>query len=636
MGLTLLFDLVAVFGFGLLLVLLYQTQRNLFGHPSRIFLTGFAALYLGIGIANMLRHGGIVDVLGKYEYLAELLFPPIFLFFVFPVFSLYIFSIFMRQDMVRRLQAEEDIRVSESRYRQLFENSLEGRCLLRNNRVVSANDTFWQLFGSDHAEEFMAAPLEQFLPDTQRDRFMRCLESQVGRRQECCREFEIQRPDGQRRAVEMLCSSVDAGNETLIQCAFHDITEMKRIEREIENTRLFLQSVIDGITDAVMVIDRHFRVKLMNRAVSQLYAVPAQAVERRFCYQISHDSDRPCAEQGEACPLNQVIESGKPVMMVHRHRRHDGSPVMLEIVASPIIGADGVVNGIIEVGRDVTEKLRLAEEKKRFSARIMQEQKEQSIAVLARGMAHDFNNLLAMVQGNVELLQMDGSERQKKPLDLIGKAAGRMVELTSQLSAYAKEGKYQEKVIRLSDKVEEALQMLGSDLLTDIEIEKSIPGEQWTVTADPAQILQLILNLLQNAIEAIGKAKGTISITIENRPQMDEWECSQHLEHPPGDYVHLRVVDSGQGIADQMQHTLFEPFVSSKALGRGLGLAAALGIAHNHGGCITAQSIPGRGAVFHVFLPAREGVGLGQPVTGALQDDGRKLPANEQRVPLVH
>ncbi len=623
MGLTLFFDLVAVFGFGLLLLLIYQTQRNLFGHPSRFFLSAFAGLYLAVGIANMLRHGGIIDLLGKYEYLAELLFPPVFLFFVFPVFSLYIFSIFMRQDMVRRLQAEEDIRVSESRYRQLFENSLEGRCLLRDNRMVSVNEMFLHLFGNDNAEEFLDARLEEFLPEAERDRFQLCLEAQVGKKQECCREFEIQRADGKRRTVEMLCSSVAAGHETLVQCAFHDITDMKRIEREIENTRLFLQSVIDGITDAVMVIDRNYQVKLMNEAVSRLYAVPGQDAGVRFCYQISHNLERPCGENGEGCPLTKIIETGMPVLTVHRHRRHDGSPVMLEIAASPIIGVDGTVSGIIEVGRDVTEKLRLAEEKKRFSARILQEQKEQSVAVLARGMAHDFNNLLAMVQGNVELLQMDAGSRQAKHLELIGQAAARMVELTSQLSAYAKEGKYQEKAIRLSEKIEEALQMLGGEIQNDIAIEKDIPADQWPVMADPAQILQLILNLLQNAFEAIGGEKGKVTITIENRHHMDEWECSQQMEHPAGDYVHLKIADSGRGIADQMQQTLFEPFVSTKALGRGLGLAAALGIAHNHGGCITAQSVVGRGAVFHVFLPAMNKSAQLQPPASGM-NAGRK------------
>lgn len=604
MGLTLLFDLVAVFGFGLLLLLLYQTQRNLLGHPSRFFLTFFAGLYLVIGIANLLRHGGIVDLLGRYEFLAELLFPPVFLFFVFPVFSLYIFSIFMRRDMVSRLQAEEDIRISESRYRQLFENSLEGRCLLRAGKVVSANENFLLLFGGSELQAFLSTPLQDYLPSAQRDRFLRCVEAQVGHQQECCREFDIQRADGQYRTVEMLCSEVEAGNETLVQCAFHDITALKRIEQEIEQTRHFLQSVIDGITDSVMVIDRNYRVKLMNEAVSSLYSIPQSTAASRYCYQISHNSDKPCAENGEACPLDQVIEEKKPTLMVHRHVRHDGSAVMLEIAASPIIGADGEVSGIIEVGRDVTEKMRLAEEKKRFSARIMQEQKEQSVAVLARGMAHDFNNLLGTVQGNVELLQMDAAEGQPNFLASIAEAVSRMVELTSQLSAYAKEGKYQEKEMLLSDKLEEALQMLGVEGKPMLEVERNIDPQQWQISADPNQVLQLLMNLLLNAIEAIGDKEGKITLTIDNRSGMDEWECSGQQQHPPGHYVHLLISDTGGGIPDKLLDSLFEPFVSSKALGRGLGLAAALGIAHNHGGCITAQSIPGRGANFHVFFPA--------------------------------
>jgi len=603
-GLTLLFDLVAVFGFGLLLTLLYQTQRNLLGHPSRLFLVLFAGLYLGIGIANLLRHGGVVDLLGRYEFLAELLFPPVFLFFVFPVFTLYVFSIFMRRDMVRRLQAEEDIRISESRYRQLFENSLEGRCLLRDGKVVSANDPFLELFGVNSLDNLSGTPLVQQLHAAQRQRFLNCIEAQVGDRQECGREFVIERADGEQRTVEMLCSSVDAGRDALVQLAFHDITEMKRFEQEIEHTRLFLQSVIDGITDAVMVIDSRYRVMLMNEAVSQLYSVPREAGVSRFCHQISHNSEIPCDQNGEDCPLSKVIAGGKPVLMVHRHLRHDGSPVMLEIAASPIISADGAIQGIIEVGRDVTEKMRLAEEKKRFEERVLHEQKEQSVAVLARGMAHDFNNLLGTVQGNVELLQMDAVSGQQPFLTSINHAISRMVELTSQLSAYAKEGKYQEKEIHLAEKVEKALKLIESQQPEGIVVKKNYADDLWPITADPAQILQLLLNLLQNALEAIDERRGRIEIKLENREKMDEWECSMHQQHPAGDYVHLRISDNGPGIPEQLKNSLFEPFVSSKALGRGLGLAAALGIAHNHGGCITAQSIPDRGSTFHVFLPS--------------------------------
>ena len=201
---------------------------------------------------------------------------------------------------------------------------------------------------------------------------------------------------------------------------------------------------------------------------------------------------------------------------------------------------------------------------------------------------------------------MDAGEGQQPFLGSIARAVGRMVELTSQLSAYAKEGKYQEKEIFLSDKLEEALRMLGVDSNEKIKVEKNIDAGQWKILADPNQVLQLLMNLLLNAIEAIGDKEGGIVLTLENRSRMDMWECSGHQQHPSGNYVHLRIGDSGGGIPDKLRESLFEPFVSSKALGRGLGLAAALGIAHNHGGCITAQSIPGRGATFHVFFPSRE------------------------------
>lgn len=728
MHLTLLFDIVSLVGFGLLILLVYRTQRNLLGHPARVFLTIFAGLYLMAGVANLLRHGGITTFLARYEYIAELLFPPLFLFFIFPIFSLYIFSLFMKQDMMQRMQAEEGIRESEARYRHLFEHSLEGRCLMQDGKIVAANRPMLKLFGAASLEDLAAEPLAERIESGQKGEFCEFLESvAVARDALCCQEYEVVRPDGSRRQMEMMAGTVDLGTEKALQCSFHDITlrtqaevslkrakeewertfeavpdlvaildkegrvlrvnrafashldctpehlvgvdfeeavhrnsgegletmpvrqqngmvmpageqyehssrghylvsmtplrdehntiigyvrvarditELKTAEKKLQDAQAFLQSIIDGVTDSIMVIDHNHDVLLMNDTVSRVHAVPRDDERSLKCHRVSHQREEPCQGDEHPCPLETVLADGSPKTFLHKHLKHDGSDFMLEIVASPVRNQQGEVTGIIEVGRDVTVKMRLEEEKKRLEERIVHQQQEQAIAVLARGMAHDFNNLLGSIQAGLELLEMEeAGESKRSVLAVMENSTQRMVELTNQLMAYAKEGKYQDRELSLPTLIDDVLAAIGIFKKPTLRVEKTIATDLWPIQADPGQIRQLFANVLVNAIEAMESDGGLLYIEADNRLAKEEWECHQHQLHPAGDYVHFCVRDTGKGISSDMAGQLFDPFVSTKGLGRGLGLAAAIGIVHNHGGCMTAQSFAGKGTAFHIFLP---------------------------------
>jgi nitrogen-specific signal transduction histidine kinase len=247
------------------------------------------------------------------------------------------------------------------------------------------------------------------------------------------------------------------------------------MQNELEATRAFLQSIIDGVTESIMVIDKDYRIRLINKAATEVNEVDLPLPESLLCYKVSHQAGEPCQGDEHPCPLQKVIEIKQPVTLVHTHKRADGTEYAVEISASPIIGRDGEISGIIEVGRDITEKLRLEKEEKEFRARLFQQQKEQSIAQIAKGIAHDFNNLLGTVIGNVDLLQMGNVPKEDECgiVEAIGSAAHRMSDLTTQLLAYAKGGTYKLEQFVINSLILQTLKFSHTELKFHIPWQKT-------------------------------------------------------------------------------------------------------------------------------------------------------------------
>ena len=143
--------------------------------------------------------------------------------------------------------------------------------------------------------------------------------------------------------------------------------------------------------------------------------------------------------------------------------------------------------------------------------------------------------------------------------------------------------------------------MTRREMKAEIDIIESLDGGLWPVDADRSQIGQVIINIIDNAVESVGQSGGRIEVRTGNVPNKPAWDCPLS-QHPAGDYVHVSISDSGPGIPNDMQKKIFEPFFTTKFMGRGLGLASASGIMLNHGGCLSVES-SGNGATFHIYLP---------------------------------
>lgn len=259
---------------------------------------------------------------------------------------------------------------------------------------------------------------------------------------------------------------------------------------------------------------------------------------------------------------------------------------------------------------DITERKLAEEERQRFEAQVQQTQKLESLGVLAGGIAHDFNNLLMAILGNADLAMQDVSDLSPAypMLEEIGRAARRAAELCKQMLAYSGKGKFVVRAFDLSQIVREMEHMIQVSISKKAVLRVDLTPGLPTIEADASQIRQVVMNLTINASEAIGDRSGVISVTT-GMMSCDEDYLRNTLiasDLPPGEYVFLEVQDTGCGMDPETISHVFEPFYTTKFTGRGLGLAAVLGIVRGHHGAIKIYSEIGRGTTFKILFPACE------------------------------
>jgi len=419
-------------------------------------------------------------------------------------------------------------------------------------------------------------------------------------------EVNVKLPSGNIVFHHILFSPVkdDLGRISKIRGTVQDITERKKNENVIKAAHTHLQSIINGVAESIIVVDTDYRIKMMNEVASRKYTGNAPLNDVKFCYQLNHQLNEPCSGENHTCPMQIVAETKKPCTVTHIHLEKGNLSYSIELTASPIINENGQLTGIIEVGRDITERKLLEEEQNKLQLRLFEQQKIESLATLAGGVAHDFNNILMSVLGSAELLQrkMDPEGEIQKYIGLIIKSVHRMSHLTYQLLAYAKGGKYQPKIISLNKIVKESLALSHMGKAPELTSSLHLVEDLWPIFADPNQMIQMLVNLFTNAFEAMEDTGGCLTVKTSNMVKKEKWEDLFHNIYPAGEYIRVQISDTGVGIPEETQKRIFEPFFTTKFLGRGLGLAAVAGIAQNHGGSILVESSPNGGATFSIFL----------------------------------
>ena len=303
--------------------------------------------------------------------------------------------------------------------------------------------------------------------------------------------------------------------------------------------------------------------------------------------------------QGDRERLVRELESSGEARGLEMKFKIKGGTILTVLMFARVIQIEGEPY-ILNVLTDVTERRRLR-------VQIEQARKMEAIATLAAGIAHEFNNALTGIIGNLDLLELvlPSNDQTGNYLKPIKTSAFRMARLTSQLLAYAREGKYQPRTFSLSDFVEDILPVLRHAIDPEIRLETDLPHNVHPVEADPTQMQMVLSAVVANAAEAI-EGKGRIRVSTGNE-QITEEAARQHPDLTPGAYVRLRVDDDGKGMDENTRARMFEPFFTTKFHGRGLGMAAVYGIIKNHNGSIEVASQLGKGTVVRIYLPAAGG-----------------------------
>lgn len=268
----------------------------------------------------------------------------------------------------------------------------------------------------------------------------------------------------------------------------------------------------------------------------------------------------------------------------------------------------GINLGRLVVFRDLTEQCRAEESNRLLTKQVQATQRLESLGVLAGGLAHEFNNILMAILGNAELLstELDAFSESQVHLSEISTASRRAADLCSQMLTYAGKGESRQQKLDLGRVVREMKGILdvtlGKRVLLNCEFEADLPP----VIGDTAQVRQVILNLVGNAADAcMGEGGGDVDLQIFTRhcSRLFLDSCLSGKNTEPGPFVCLEVTDSGCGLDTEQQARVFDPFYSTKFVGRGLGLSAVLGIVRGHGGVVCLKSRLGKGSTFSIFLP---------------------------------
>lgn len=406
-------------------------------------------------------------------------------------------------------------------------------------------------------------------------------------------------------------------SETLALFTIRDRREQVEAYRRLHRTEAELRRVLVSVSDCLWScrIDRagQWRYRYLSPVVQRLTGRPVSFFleSTRGWVDIVDPQDQPRYRDFMA-----RIRAGQSEEIEYRIVRPDGRPCWLResVVSAPPEDNQGqLLHGIVS---DITER-KLAEEA-HHQRKAVESQKLESLGILAGGIAHDFNNLLTGILGNAGLARMalPTNSPQAPALQQIEAIAVRAAELCQQMLAYAGKSTFMPQTLDFNDVVTHALDKARAKCGSVVKFETALTPALPTIQGNASQLEQMVLNLLCNAAEAMEGAKGAVAIETgltRFAPQNGKAGIAVRTTPDPvllpagelasGDYVYLQVRDSGPGIPDAIQSRIFEPFFTTKFTGRGLGLAAVLGIVRSHKGGIHVESKPGNGATFRVLLP---------------------------------
>jgi two-component system, cell cycle sensor histidine kinase and response regulator CckA len=378
-----------------------------------------------------------------------------------------------------------------------------------------------------------------------------------------------------------------------------DVTERKRAERALRDSEERFRRMVEIAAQGIWIVDTAGNTSFVN---DRMAAILGYSKEEMLglpgCDFL--DSD----ERTRARRHFEVCKNSRPGPQEYRFRHKDGSTVWLDVTATPMLDDNGACTGVLIMCTDVTER-------KKNEQRQRQAQKLESLGILAGGVAHDFNNLLTGIMGNASLVleTLEPGSRSRERLEDVLAASDRAEQLTRQLLTYAGKDQGKLRPLDVAAAAGELVPLLKASIPKMVQLSLELEDNVPLVQADPAQLQQVMMNLVINAGESIPeRTAGEVKVVVgRRRLQPDDYrDAVTTIEPEDAEYVSFTVTDNGAGMDATTQARIFDPFFTTKFSGRGLGLAAVLGIVKGHRGTLTVQTVQGKGSMFTVLLPASQ------------------------------
>jgi two-component system cell cycle sensor histidine kinase/response regulator CckA len=469
---------------------------------------------------------------------------------------------------------------------------------LPNNQFICSEEMA-RILGLEPDQEISYDEFVQRLHPDDRQQTRETLEAVRHRHQPFNFTQRFLHPDGSVRVVISFGGSVldRLGQTVRVFCACQDVTERRRQEEALRRERQFSERLIESSLDGILAFDRNYAYTLWNPGMERLTGLKKQEVLGRNAFEVVPF----WKTSGEDVFYRQALAGEHVVAKDRSLGAPGGGPeAFFEGYYSPLRTETGDIIGGLAIIRDITEK-------KQLEIQMQHAQKLETLGVLAGGIAHDFNNLLMVILGNAELagLQLQPDSPSREFIGQIETAATRAADLCKQMLAYSGKGKFAVRPIDLSSLVKEMADLLEIAVAKKGTLTYELAEKLPAIEADTAQIQQVIMNLITNAADAVEPGKGEVRVQtrviVADADLLARCYCDSAM--PEGLYVCLEVADNGCGMDEETQSRIFDPFFTTKFTGRGLGMAAVLGIIRGHRGAIQTTSAPGQGTTIRVFIP---------------------------------
>ena len=503
-------------------------------------------------------------------------------------------------DEIKPRVITRELLTSASHYNSLLNQMSEGILELnRDRRIVYANPSSLAIFDIPE-HDILGKSIFDLFTEEQRDR----IDILVRRNNNCFHSHDEDRliHSGKKHLAVNVTSLEGCNSHSLV--IIEDITDLKTTEISLQDTNIFLNSILDSSHSySIVSTDLDQNIIFWNKGAEKMFGYTAEEMVGKNKIRILYPDE-------EIDRISREIASGvrekrDSVSFETREITKNGEEIWVKIHLSPRVEPDGKVVGILGIGEDITELKKIEEEKEELQNQVLQSRKSESIGTLAGGVAHDFNNLLMGIQGHISIAMLNAGpdsplrENLKEIEEFVIKGAN----LTDRLLNLAKGAKGPVSQKNLNALIQRALKDLDKDK-KDVEIETDLAEDLWKVDVTETQMIQVFLNLFANAVEAMN-GQGSLIVKTENRILNEVFVKPHKLS--AGKYVGATVEDTGIGMDQQTLEKIFDPFFTTRfkgpKRGSGLGLATVYATIKNHKGMIKAKSSPGKGTIFELFLP---------------------------------